>query len=386
MIKPYSATLLFLVLLCAVCESAWGTFVIRSQTSIDIELIGYNGLASDSLYKGRIAAEGEQQIHTTYRGLALLLFPGGQRYPFIISDAFFTLNIAGPGEPPAFTGSGENEFLSRQLTGTGPEGIPSDFALLLLRAQQLLESTHDIRTVEELSAKKEEVHEFVREQYARLRYSDMVRRLVDQYFMMHEYVSYHTEGAPPDDIRARYQQAVLDGVDSWLAILGPHISEHEILNYCLALYYERSMVTLAALIAEHFQDAAFCPGTERGQWSFPQNLHVVDAGGGGERELGAVKGGKIIALVSDDCPVSMVAAVSRARQLADRNTDARLIVLPLQPLSEKHLAMNRMVSNGNLLFINDEQWRNSNLAEKIRLPLFVLLGDDVSLPVRTSAK
>jgi len=195
MIKPYSATLLFLVLLCAVCESAWGTFVIRSQTSIDIELIGYNGLASDSLYKGRIAAEGEQQIHTTYRGLALLLFPGGQRYPFIISDAFFTLNIAGPGEPPAFTGSGENEFLSRQLTGTGPEGIPSDFALLLLRAQQLLESTHDIRTVEELSAKKEEVHEFVREQYARLRYSDMVRRLVDQYFMMHVSMSVITPRA-----------------------------------------------------------------------------------------------------------------------------------------------------------------------------------------------
>jgi hypothetical protein len=35
-----------------------------------------------------------------------------------------------------------------------------------------------------------------------------------------------------------------------------------------------------------------------------------------------------------------------------------------------------MVHNGHLLFIDDEPWRNEQLAEKIRLPLFVPIGDE----------
>jgi hypothetical protein len=34
------------------------------------------------------------------------------------------------------------------------------------------------------------------------------------------------------------------------------------------------------------------------------------------------------------------------------------------------------VHNGHLLFIDDEPWRNEHLAEKIRLPLFVPIGDE----------
>jgi hypothetical protein len=64
----------------------------------------------------------------------------------------------------------------------------------------------------------------------------------------------------------------------------------------------------------------------------------------------------------------------------------QLIVAPLQQLSETHLLMNRMESNGNMLFIDDEKWHKENLAEKIRLPLFVPLADDLSLPARTSTK
>lgn len=203
---------------------------------------------------------------------------------------------------------------------------------------------------------------------------------------MHEYVSYHREGIAPTDLRASYQQAVVDGVGSWLAILRPHIPGHEVLNYCLSLYYERSMVTMAAMIAENFKDVAFCPGVAKETWRFPESLPVAGADGGGERALGTIKGEKIIAFVSDDCPVSMIATVIKARQRADRNTDGQLIVMPLQRLSEKHLAMNGMVSSGNMLFITDEQWRKEHLAETIRLPLFVPLADDMALPVQATAK
>ena len=47
----------------------------------------------------------------------------------------------------------------------------------------------------------------------------------------------------------------------------------------------------------------------------------------------------------------------------------------MQKLSSTHLAMARMVSNGNLLFINDEKWRKGTLEKKIKLPLFVRIGD-----------
>jgi len=81
----------------------------------------------------------------------------------------------------------------------------------------------------------------------------MVKRLIAQYFMMHEYVNYHTEGASATDIRLQYQKAILSGVGSWLEILKSQISEHEIMNYCVSLYFNRSMVTLASLIIENYR-------------------------------------------------------------------------------------------------------------------------------------
>jgi hypothetical protein len=142
------------------------------------------------------------------------------------------------------------------------------------------------------------------------------------------------------------------------------------------------MVTIAALIAENFQSAAYCPGVEKETWSFPKDLLVTEANGHGERPLGTIKGEKIFAFVSDDCPVSMVATVIKARQLAGQNKVVRLIVAPLQQLTETHLLMNRMVGNGSMLYIDDEQWRKKNLAEKIKLPFFVSLGGDLSLPAQ----
>ena len=50
--------------------------------------------------------------------------------------------------------------------------------------------------------------------------------------------------------------------------------------------------------------------------------------------------------------------------------------MPLQKLSEKHLAMNRNVSGGKMIFIDDEKWRKKNLPTNIRLPLFVRVDAD----------
>ena len=66
----------------------------------------------------------------------------------------------------------------------------------------------------------------------------------------------------------------------------------------------------------------------------------------------------------------MVETVVKARKLVEQKEAVTLIVAPLQELSEKHLAMNRMVSGGNIFFVNDERWQQGNLGKKMRLPLF----------------
>ncbi len=59
------------------------------------------------------------------------------------------------------------------------------------------------------------------------------------------------------------------------------------------------------------------------------------------------------------------------RRLAAQEKDVKLIIVPLQKLSDKHLAMRRMLTSGNMFFVNDERWRKENLAKNLRLPLFV---------------
>jgi hypothetical protein len=356
------------------CVSSTGGFAVQSQTAVAMEIIGYNGLSEAIIFKGQID---KHQIITPYRGLALLSFSGGQCYPVVLGEEPFTLNISDPSQIPTFTGSTENDILYKSLSGNDSVPEQYDFVNLMIQAKALLESTHSIKAVAELTAKKQEYHEFVSKHYENLRHSDMVRRLIAQYFMMHEYVDYHIPGEPATEINVKYQKEVLNGVGSWLDILKSHIPEHEVLNYCVSLYYNRSMVTMASLIIENFRDAAYCPGAEKKTFSFPADILISEADGNKERKLDDFKGNTIIAFVSDNCPVSMVEAISKVRQLATQKKDSSVIVAPMQKLSWSHLAMRRMISSGNLFFINDEKWRKDTLEKKIRLPLFVRVGDDV---------
>lgn len=379
LLRNFSLPLFYFVILSLLVSSSVAretaqaaALTLSSTEPVDIELKGYAGLAEKTLFSGSLSP-GENKIDIPYSGLALLVFSGGQSFPILLNTKPFTLSIKDPSEPPSFTESEANSYFYDALTGKTreTEPPPDDFAHLMIQGKQLLESTRSTRTMDELRTKNAEFHEFVRDNYDKLKHSDMVMRLIAQYFMMHEYVDYHIEGAPAADIQVQYRQAVLTGVANWLEILQPYIPEHEILNYIVSLYYQRSMVTLAALIVEKYRNIAYCPGVEKETWSFPPDLLVAGVNGSGERELGIITGEKIFAFVSDDCPVSMVEAVVTARRLADRKEGVRLVVIPLERLSETHLAMNRMVSNGNMEFMVDEQWRKEHLAERITLPLFV---------------
>ena len=367
-----------LVVLSVFCgdESAWAKLVVHSQSAVEIELIGYDGLDQSSIFKGSLAAGSKHELDTPYRGLALLRFPDGQAYPVVIGKEDFNVKITSLDKPPSFSGSPENESFYKALKGGEPVPEKYAFARLMIQAKHLLESSHSIHTLKELTAKKKEFHGFVRKHYDSLKHSDMVMQLIGQYFMMHEYIDYHTEGEPATAIRVHYQKEVVNGVGNWLEILKPYFPEREILNYCVSLYYKRSMVTLASLINENFKDFANCTGDEKETFSFPGDMLITDKNGNKERKLADFKGKKLIAFVSDDCPVSMVETISKVRQLTSQKEALPVIVAPLEKLSRNHLTMGRMISNGNIFFIDDEKWRKDNLAKKIKLPLFLRIGDD----------
>jgi hypothetical protein len=109
--------LLFVLAVFSNNETALANLVIHSQTAVEMELIGFDSLAETSIFRGNLVAGGKQEINTPYRGLAILIFTGGKHYPVIIGDESFFLNIVGPGEPPSFTGSGENDLLYKKLSG-----------------------------------------------------------------------------------------------------------------------------------------------------------------------------------------------------------------------------------------------------------------------------
>ncbi|MEK6201600.1 MAG: hypothetical protein N2A40_04165 [Desulfobulbaceae bacterium] len=72
------------------------------------------------------------------------------------------------------------------------------------------------------------------------------------------------------------------------------------------------------------------PGDEKETFSFPDDLTITD--GSVDIKLTDLKVDKLIALVSDACPVSMIEAVTKARQLARQKVGVQLIIAPLEKL------------------------------------------------------
>ncbi len=376
--------------------------VIQAKVAADFEVRSFNGIVENSLFQGRLAAGRKQEIATSYQGLALLLLEGGRQYPLLLDDTSLQVTIITPAAAPVIDGSNANDALYSALKEKTPVPEKYPFAHLMIQAKNLLESSYSIKTVQELTDKRKEFQEFVKTHYQQLRFSDMVRRLIGQYFMMHEYVRYHEQKEPDKPPRQNgatsyknlylkqqihgnefsdktrrltHQDAVISGVGAWLDLLQALIPRQEVLNFCVGLYYNRSMATLGHRIVAAYPRDAFCPGMEQDHFNFPLELAIVVRNGKDELEmsLGDFQGGseKDFAFVSTGCPVSMVETVIRARQLAKEGKNQPLFVVPLEPLSTRHFAMNRMVSKGRMLFVRDEKWRKKNLARIIRLPLFL---------------
>jgi len=358
---------------CTVSLPCWAQakLVIQSKTTIDFQLQGYDGLEDVEIFSGSISADGSQCVETQYNGLAMLIFSGGQRYPLLIGSKPSVVTITNANLIPSFAVGDENQLFYKMLANDVPVDNGDSFAGLMIRGKQLLDSSSSIKTVKELHKKKKEFEQIMQHNYRDLSHSDLLRRLIGQYFMMHEYVSYHRTGEPAANIRSKYRGEVVAAVKTLLTILRDHIPENELLNYCVGLYYKRGMVTMASFIADNFASIAYCGGDNQKQGDLPVNLQLVNSDGSTAGKLGALKGEKIVSFVSSDCAVSLVRTVVMARGIVEANNQGEnqiLVVVPLEQLSEKHRAMNRNVSGGTMLFVNDKLWLENDL-QNIRLPL-----------------
>jgi hypothetical protein len=366
---------LFVVLLPAGGEAAPVSFVIHSRVPVSLEVKGYHGLIETILFHGSLRAGEQQKIDTSYQGLALLVFAGGQQYPLLTNETSCRVLISSPARPPSFAGCPENSALYRAISENIQVPEKYGTAKLMMTARHLLDSVTTVRTPADLRNKRQEFLDFVQDNYPQLQYSDMVRRLMARSFMMHEYVDYHVPGSPAAEIKKRFEQAVLGNVQAWLETLSPFLPGHEILNYCVSLYYNRSMVTMAGRIMDAFPDHAWCPGTEVAALpDMPPDLPILAPATNSTRKLADLSGQKTFALVSEKCPVSLAATVLKGRTMAKHTARDLLIILPLEPLSETILAMNRMIRNSTLLFVNNEQWRKDTLPRQVKLPCFVQPG------------
>lgn len=343
---------------------------ISSATQMKVELYGFSALKERLLYRGVISPGSQLDIPTDYEGLGLLKVTGGKEYSVILGKEPVTIIFTLPNSSPQFVNSPENGVFSawQQTTVTeGTEKFP--FTKLLIEAKTLLETSRQITTPGELTTQKNLIHDFISRNYLSLSKSDMIKQLVVQYFLMHEYISYHTVSSSTDTLQLNYREEILDGVKSWRRILGKHMAEDEIVSFCVSFFFKREMVTLAYLLMEDNRDVATCPGEAPFPLQFPDTLKLT-FGEGIETELGKILTPKLVTIISTKCTFSMVESVMKARELVEKRKGVAMIIATVEPLNREHLAMSQLVNGGLLLFVNDEKWRVEQFKNKPFLPYF----------------
>jgi hypothetical protein len=103
-------------------------------------------------------------------------------------------------------------------------------------------------------------------------------------------------------------------------------------------------------------------------------LNISDSEKKNTFQIKALPFKKVLSFVSDTCIFSKVETIMLARQLLDMNVDVLPLVVPLEPLSESLLLMDRMFT-GELYFAQVNDRTIENFSKPNSLPLFALLDE-----------
>lgn len=387
------------------------SIILSAGVEVQAELIGYEGFSSYPIARIDIQAGEEIEISTDYIGLALLVYPAGQRYPIIMDGKEHQIILEKENSVPQILESVENEFLYHFLANSmmyhsrlrvletkyielGAEdsltpkiieeslqinkSIDSLYALLpsasypmasvFIQARLLMESTYSISTLEGLNDRKLQILEYISLHYDYIGHSDMLQELGRQYMMMNEYV-----GRPKEQLN----QDIIQDVSDWIACLEGKVHPDDVVEFFVGTFYNRSMITQASEIVHAFQDIMLQGPSN----AFPfqigdtiPNFSITNGDGVLTEDLNTWDLPKILAIVSTDSKASLAENVILLRRISDKNRFLPIIALTSSGFSAELITMSQLTT-GYLFYANDDIWDNTYLGEITPTPFFLLLDE-----------
>lgn len=395
---------------------------ISTKQGLDLSLITYSGFTSDTLRLGRIHANETMEVPVDYRGFALMLIDEIYPYPLIIGKEGFEIAFTSALMPPVFTRSPENSFFydfhsaynelskriwqvekkKQDLGATDPfyhtmqsqldtlydkkrtlaNQLPdNDFpqASAILQAKLIEEKSHGIKTLNELHTTQNNFVEFATENFQYLYHSDRLNALINQSFMMLEYINYFDQiektGDKGTDIsrgQALFRQEMIRQAGIWIDALKPYLDPGMVLAQCVKIYYNRSMIRKAYEIQNAFSDMAVCYfNTTNKRIDFPDTFEIVKSDAYSILSSSQIDAPKMIIIVDDQCVFSKVFAIIKARELEECNT--AIIILPKGELNQSILLMDRNCVK-QLYFIKNKKWIDKEALGQVNAPAIIQLN------------
>jgi len=389
-----------------------GNLIITSEEDTQFELIGFDGLGSFNLAQIEMISGQEEILALDYQGLVLLVYEAGQRYPIVMDEQNCVISLEKGSGHPIFTDSGGNEFLyhflgssmqyhtqlrmleetysklgeaddfsadilteSKRVNGSLDSlyaTLPNDqfpLASTLLSARLLMESTYSISTLDDLIERKAVILDFIYKNYSKLQHSDMLQELGRQYMMMNEYVG-----------RAKVQlkKEIIQDVADWVEVLDGKIDAALVVDFFVATYYSRSMVTQASQIVHAFDDVMLSRPED---YLWPEigdtipDFDMTANDGFLTEKLNSWDLPKILAFVSPEKKTSLAETVILLRMISVDKLFLPVIAIPEIYLSPEMISMTNLTT-AYLFFARDSKWTDNHFGRPLALPLFLLLDEN----------
>lgn len=383
-----------------------------SDAGSSVSVMGYNYFDYDTIGSAKLDENGYAAINHNYKGFALITISNTKQYPIILNAASNTLNIISDEKVPVFENDVENNLLFRYLIAKDnilrktmaveeslnnfQEGDPvyavilsekaklemtknvyaknltdsaQYFASTLMLAKELMETTYNIKTYDELNDRKASFIDFIKSNLKTLRHSDMLQQLGSQYVMMNEYVVIGQNN--------HYEQ-VLKDVDDWVKAFGKEIGTKPIVEFFMNAYAGRSMLGMAGRVAANYQKEISCKVNIKKVSSKDKNFADIDIrlskGSANTAKLKSIPSSyKILYFFKNDCPAALVQNVILSRYMS-----SKMLQIPVFTIFESN-AQNTVNLLGRIkpeAFYYAEDKSIFKLARVKKAPFYILLNKD----------
>jgi hypothetical protein len=374
-----------------------------------VKLTGFDGFRADTLSSLILDQSGFGAATIPYRGFILLVMEDGRIFPLILDKKKTKIFLNSYSEVPQFAGDEENTFLYTVLTSNqqfaGKKMVIAEgsrffqtndpfrpvldgemdslvarkerleksiwarkegMAGLLIQGKSLIESTSEITTREQLDDQKTKILKFIQSHQEDLRHTDMLRQLAYQYEMMNEYIRW---GKYP------YEVVMVNDVGTWIDSLGKQLGSHQIVNYFLQFYLDRSMVSMAIRIAEKYESYSLCPALNEGEADSLSDMEIkisdTRSGIGNLKKMSFLK---ILFFYNSGCPACIAEQISLMRTLKQEKAPVPAITLFSASDEEKGLStLTRLQREPFLYAVSDKAITSAGIDN---FPAFLVVSPD----------